>query len=100
MESSENVCISSAMPRYSYMELCLKYEGVSARLLRFGERESSHSVVECRDSGAHTVTSPNRTRPPRVRAVRVLQMQASAPPTRYVPVWSPAHYLGELSLTC
>ena len=37
MESSENVCISSAMPSYSYMELCLKYEGVSARLLRFGE---------------------------------------------------------------
>ena len=37
MESSENVCISSAMPSYSYTELCLKYEGVSARLLRFGE---------------------------------------------------------------
>ena len=44
-ESSENVCISSIVPRYSYMELCLKYESVSARLLRFGERESSHSVV-------------------------------------------------------
>jgi hypothetical protein len=100
MESSENVCISSAMPSYSYTELGLKYEGVSARLLRFGERESSHSVVECRDSGAHTVTSPNRTGPPRVRAVRALQMQASAPPTRYIPVWSSTHYLGELSLAC
>ncbi len=61
----------------------IMYETPSVPCVHHGSRE-------------HTAMSTNRTRPPRVRAVRALQMHASSMSSTATSVPSPARYLARL----